>query len=459
MSHCKNAACGEKVPPNVVLVLADDLGYRDLGCYGNPYFETPHLDELARQGLRFADFHSSGAVCSPTRAGLLTGRYQHRAGIPSVILAGFSQNRHHGLQHGEITLAELLKQSGYATGLSGKWHLGYEKQYNPLHHGFGLFRGFVSGNVDYVAHLDRMGVRDWWHGLQRTEEAGYSTHLITKHAVEFIEANRDRPFFLYVAHEAPHAPWQGPDDPAVRKPGERNQDHYPPKHDRKRAFREMVQELDRSVGEIVATLRRLGLDEQTFVFFCSDNGGHRLSNVGGLRGHKGTVWEGGHRVPAIARWPGKIKPGKTDQLAWTLDLMPTVLEMTGTPPPEDRRLDGVSLLPVLVEGESLERRELFWEHRQALAMREGPWKLVWFPEQAALPKQTSGDSDRVHLFQVEHDPGERKDLGGKYPKRIERMKASAASWLKEVTSEATPQPEKPLPRDAAGNSLQESSTP
>jgi arylsulfatase A-like enzyme len=213
-------ACSEEPgrPPNIVLVLADDMGYGDASCYGNEAFRTPCLDALAAKGMRFLDFHSSGPVCSPTRAGLLTGRYQQRAGIPGVIYADPKQNRHHGLQVEEITFAELLQKAGYATAVCGKWHLGYQKQYNPVHHGFGRFRGYVSGNVDYISHYDRMEIYDWWDGLELVEEEGYSTHLITEHAVRFIEENRRRPFCLYVAHEAPHSPWQGPPDPPIRGP-------------------------------------------------------------------------------------------------------------------------------------------------------------------------------------------------------------------------------------------------
>ena len=192
--------------------MADDLGYGDVGCYGSRRNQTPQIDALARDGMRFTDFHSSGTVCSPTRAGLLTGRYQQRSGIPAVITA--ANHRDVGLPLEEITFAERLKKAGYGTAMFGKWHLGYERRFNPIHQGFEQFRGYVSGNVDYVSHVDQTGIADWWDGDKLVPEQGYSTELITKHAVEYIEQNRERPFCLYVAHEAPHYPYQGPGDKA-----------------------------------------------------------------------------------------------------------------------------------------------------------------------------------------------------------------------------------------------------
>ena len=180
--------------PNFIVILADDMGYGDASCYGGKRFATPHLDRMAAQGMRFVDFHSSGVVCSPTRAGLLTGRYQQRAGVPGVINADPAKNRHHGLQLAEVTFAEALRAAGYRTALFGKWHLGYDKKFHPPHQGFDEFRGFVSGNVDYIAHIDRMGFADWWQGRELKDESGYSTHLITEHAVRFVESNKDAPF-------------------------------------------------------------------------------------------------------------------------------------------------------------------------------------------------------------------------------------------------------------------------
>ena len=416
--------------PNIVLILADDMGYGDASCYGGTAFQTPAIDSLARQGMRFSDFHSSGTVCSPTRAGLLTGRYQQRAGVPGVIFAGFDQNRHHGLFPSEVTFAELLKQAGYATAVFGKWHLGYRKRFNPVHHGFDRFRGYVSGNIDYTSHFDRMEVEDWWAGLELVPEEGYCTHLITKHAVEFIKQNRDRPFCVYVAHECPHSPYQGPSDPPVRGPKK----HEPvAKAEIARAYREMMQEMDRGIGQVVATVDQLGLAERTLVFFFSDNGGTPNGSNGRLRGFKGQVWEGGHRVPAVARWPGRIESGAVcDEPCISIDVMPTMLELTGGKLPAGHELDGGSLVPVLLEGAPLDDREFFWDYRGRQAMRRGPWKLV------IGEKGQKG----VGLYNLDDDLGEKQNLAAKFPQRVEAMLKSIAAWQEDVNTGATEQPEK-----------------
>jgi len=425
--------------PNLVVILADDMGYGDASCYGNTAFATPHLDALAADGMRFTDFHSSGAVCSPTRAGLVTGRYQQRAGIPGVIFADPKQNRHHGLHTREVTFAELLQKAGYATAVMGKWHLGYQKEFNPRHHGFDRFRGYVSGNVDYLSHYDRMGIYDWWDGLETVREEGYTTRLITKHAVRFIEENKDRPFCLYVAHEAPHSPWQGPLDPPVRGP-----DAAPGNAVRgdeiQRAYREMIQEMDTGVCQIVSTLERLDLAERTLVFFFSDNGGTPVGSNEPLRGHKGQLWEGGHRVPAIAWWPGHVEAGTTcDEPAMSLDLMPTLLALAGVEVPEGHKLDGASLLPALLDRRSLGERTLFWSYRDKLAMRRGPWKLVVTPP--SRKGRRSGEA--VELYNLADDLGETHDLAEQFPDRARAMREAIRAWEAEVATGATRQPEPP----------------
>ena len=206
-------------PPNIVVIMADDLGYGDISPYDG-WIDTPRLDRMAGDGMRFLDFHSSGNVCSPTRAGLMTGRYQQRAGIPGVLFANPARPSHDdGIGAEELTLAEALRARGYATGVFGKWHLGYRARFNPVRHGFDEFRGFVSGNIDYHSHVDTMGRADWWRDDELSTEPGYATHLVTQHALRFIDRHRDRPFFLYLPHHAPHYPFQGPDDPADRAVG------------------------------------------------------------------------------------------------------------------------------------------------------------------------------------------------------------------------------------------------
>lgn len=419
--------------PNFVIILADDLGYGDLGCYGGTAAQTPCIDRLAAEGMRLTDFHSSGAVCSPTRAGLLTGRYQQRAGVPGVITA--AHHRDHGLHPREITFAELLRDAGYATALFGKWHLGYQTKFNPLKHGFEQFRGYVSGNIDYFSHIDQTGVYDWWKGASRIEEEGYSTHLITRHAVEFIDRHHDEPFCLYIAHEAPHYPFQGPGDEADRAVGGKFHTHGS-RSDRRAAYAEMLAEMDRGVGEVVAALERHDLAGRTLVFFLSDNGAARFGSNAPWRGRKGTLWEGGHRVPGIAWWPGRIRAGATsDQLAISLDLMPTMLDLAGVRPPAGRQLDGRSLAPLLIEQKPPGDRKLFWGHRGGFAMRDGGWKLI-VPankRRARAPR----------LFNLAQDPAEKKDLAGEQPKRVKRMLAAIEAWRQDVTPDAARRGEAP----------------
>ena len=419
-------------PPNFVVVMADDLGYGDLSTYGG-WIKVPNLDRMATEGLKFTDFHSNGAVCSPTRAALMTGRYQQRAGVPVVIFAPEDRPTHiDGLQPVEWTFAEMLRERGYVTGIFGKWHLGYYPQYNPVRHGFDIFKGYVSGNVDFFSHVDGAGRFDWWHDQERSEESGYVTTLINEHAVRFIGENMEKPFCLYVPHEAPHYPYQGPaDDPDGFRvvggfSGRQDLSH----EELKQRYREMVVEMDRGVGEILDTLVRLDLAKRTLVLFFSDNGATNDGSNGLLRGFKGSVWEGGHRVPAMAWQPGTIEAGRaTDQLSATMDVWPTLAELAGAPEPSERPLDGVSLVPVL-GGESVNRGPMYWNFMDGLAMREGNWKLVAREDGVETPK----------LFDLGADLGERDDLAGQHQERLARMSQQADRWLREVSADATPQP-------------------
>jgi len=420
----------QATPTNLILIMADDMGYGDLGCYGNKTYQTPHLDRMAAEGLRFTDFHASGPVCSPTRAGLMTGRYQQRSGIPGVIYAAFDGNRHHGLHRSEVTLPELLREKGYRTAMFGKWHLGYREKFNPVYHGFEQFRGYVSGNIDYHSHIDRVGVFDWWNNHMLEDETGYSTHLITDHALDYIEQHQSDPFFLYLAYEAPHDPYQGPDDLPIRVEGKSVPNRYEEGRI-PRAYREMVQTMDDGIGSILAKLKSLSLERQTLVFFLSDNGANKNGQNGELKGFKGSLWEGGHRVPAIAWWPTVIPPNCfCDDLSISLDVMPTFLEISGATLPEGHLLDGLSLKPAFLEGSLPDRmRKLFWSYGSQLAMREGPWKL-WM------------DSERgnsAQLFHLDGDISEKNNLILDQKLKSERMKADLGMWYEEVTQHATPQ--------------------
>ncbi len=412
--------------PNVVIIMADDLGYGDISCYGNTTINTPNLDRLAREGVRFTDFHSNGAVCSPTRAALLTGRYQQRAGVSGVITA--KSHRHQGLPLEETTLAEALQAEGYTTGMFGKWHLGYDRKYNPVQQGFDEFVGFVSGNIDYHSHVDQEGYYDWWSGDALVNQRGYSTDLIADNANDFIVRNKDKPFFLYIAHEAPHYPFQNRQSKADRAPGGRLNEDFPgtgSEQNVEAIYKDMVEIMDEAIGSTLEVLSTSGLDRHTIVFFCSDNGASRRGSNGNLRGRKGSVWEGGHRVPAIVRWPGKIAPGReSDATITTMDIFPTVLELAGAKMFSD--VDGVSIATHLLQEQPVPERVLFWEHvdnrgNHHDAVRDGKWKLV-------LP---AGQKE-ASLFNLEKDIQESHNIASRNPRRVASMLEKLNAWKTDV---------------------------
>jgi arylsulfatase A len=432
--------------------MADDMGYAGLGCFGNPYFKTPELDRLAAEGMRLTDFHSSGTVCSPTRAGLLTGRYQQRAGIEAVIHPKTDHPEHRkGLQLSEITFAEVLKQAGYTTGLIGKWHQGYPQNsddYHPQNHGFDEFTGYHSGNIDFVSHVGDHYRHDWWHGRKETPEEGYSTHLINRYSTDFIRRHgkTGKPFCLYIAHEAIHNPVQVPGDP-VRRTLE-NWDRWNwqkvSTEERTAKYKGMTLPIDEGIGQLRQVLTELGIDKNTFILFFSDNGpaADLPSGSSNLRGGKGTVYEGGHKVPAIAWWPGKIQPGTvSDEPLISIDVMPTLLSLAGAVRPE-RPLDGVDFSSVFLRRESLEPRPLFWASlsnngNRAEAMRDGPWKLV-----VNHPKAKPGtfQNEKTELYHLRDDPAESNDLSAKQPERVGKMLKQLKVWYADTQQTATPQP-------------------
>jgi arylsulfatase A len=433
-SNCLARMSKGKSKTNFVLIVADDLGYGDIGCYGHKSNQTPQLDAMAAEGMKFTDFHSNGPMCSPTRAALLTGQYQHRFG--RLFEGALSAKAHAdtGLPLDVVTIPEALKKAGYATGMFGKWHLGYKPPYLPTHHGFDEFRGLLTGDGDHHSHISRSGTEDWWHDEKIEMEDGYSVDLITKHSIDFLERHRKEPFFLYVAHLAIHFPWQGPNERDHRikgrdywnltKLGPHEEGQVGP------VVREMVEAVDKSVGKILAALKRLGLDDNTFVFFTSDNGGYlnyanrfkgEISSNGPLRGQKGDVFEGGHRVPAIARWPGRIKPGTvTRQTTMTMDLMPTYLELAKEKT-FGHHVDGSTLTPVLFEEQTMPRRDLFWRKGKDWAVRRGSWKLV------------HDEEGRMMLFDLDDDIDEQKNLAKEKPGLVEQLSASYKGWDKDMT--------------------------
>ncbi|MDX2432385.1 MAG: sulfatase-like hydrolase/transferase [Bacteroides sp.] len=405
--------------PNIIIILADDLGYGDLDCYGNSMGDTPNLDRMAQGGLRFTDFHSNGAVCSPTRAALLSGLYQQKVGIEAVVHA--TKFRHTGLSPGTFTIASYLKSSGYSTGIAGKWHLGYDTAYSPLNYGFDQFKGYVSGNVDYHSHIDGAGNYDWWAQKESIEDTGYSTDLITSYALSFIQENKDKPFFLYVAHEAPHFPYQGREDPPERSlSGSFNMNGSP--ENLQLTYREMISIMDEGIGDIFKALDQNSILENTLVIFLSDNGANDKGSNAPCKGYKGSLWEGAHRVPAIAYWKDRIAPGTSNELLMGMDLFPTIVALTGNSLPDHFEMDGVDFSSLLLDGKSMEEeRAVFWRYKGLRSVRSGPWKFLV-------------QEDSSYLFRLSDDPAEEINLIREYPVQADSLRKLLLDWEAEVNT-------------------------
>ncbi len=420
-------ATAKNEPPNIVLIVIDDLGYGDLGCYGSSVHATPNIDKLAAEGMIMTDFHTNGCVCSPTRAALLTGQYQQRSGVESAI--GFTKDE--GVPLTKNLISEQLKKAGYQTGVFGKWHVGHVSNFGPNDQGFD--ESWVSNNSpDYHTHVSRVGELDWYKNQELNEEPGYLTNLVTKHANDFIQANRDQPFFAFVSHIACHFPFQGPNDPPLRTLGKiwHDQKYGPlPKSEYKRAYRDMLIEVDNSVGETVALLEKLGLRENTLIFITSDNGAYSwVGSNGPFRGQKGDLLEGGHRVPAIVNWPGHIEAGsKSDATILTMDLMPTFLKIAGVAISPQIAFDGMDVSRIWFDGKSIPNRTLYWRFnnfyskKKANAVRHNHWKYI-------------KDEDGVFLYNLKKDPEEKHNLAERKPRKVLRFQQVFKTWEEDVTS-------------------------
>ena len=403
--------------PNVIVILADDLGYGDASLFDG-WVKTPQIDRMASEGLTFTDFHTNSSVCSPTRAAFLTGRYQQRVGIVDVVASHLDTP---GLEASELTISRLMKQHGYRTALFGKWHLGTELRHNPIHHGFDEFVGYLNGAADYHNH------KDWYNGLERTDIKGYTTHLITDHAVRFIEENKSRPFFLYVAHEAVHLPFQTPADTMENRSRKKltSKEMWDPKRIRPQ-YKIMLEEMDKGIGQILDTVEDAGIAENTFVFFFSDNGaiGSGGSNKP-FRGGKFSHYEGGHRVPAVAWWPVKIAAGTaTDATTMAMDLFPTIMDLASITIPRERKLDGTSMADLMLNQADFPDRQLFWGYEPKLgtAMRDKNWKMIV-------------SARKYELYNLDNDIEESRNLVEEYPERALRMKETLLNWSKSVRTE------------------------
>jgi N-acetylgalactosamine-6-sulfatase len=414
--------------PNILLVVADDLGSADLSCYGCPDIRTPHIDSLARHGLRFTQAYANAPECTPTRTALLTGRYQQRVGGMECAIGVGDVGRYDeaiwlaergelGLPATEPTLSRLLKRAGYATGCFGKWHLGYRPKFWPSRHGFDEWFGILGGNADYFKHTEDDGRRVLYQNDRPVERKGYLTDLIAEEAIRWLRRTRP-PFFLYLAFTAPHTPIQDPDefDPATGT-APRRQGHRP-------TYARMVERMDARVGDILSELDRMGVAEETILIFISDNGADPNGSNGLLRGRKGTLWEGGIRIPCLMRWPGVLAAGRlTEQLTMTMDLAPTLLAAAGVGATGAARFDGLNLLPVLKGDAAPFSRTVFWRYKRASdrrkAVRRGSWKLVV-------------DNDRKELHDLASDELEQHDVAGEHPDLVRELEALLARWERDV---------------------------
>src|SRR6266545_2054269 len=412
--------------PNIVLFIMDDLGYGDIGSYGAPDAKTPNIDRLAREGVKFTDFYANGANCSPTRTGFITGRYQQRYGIESPL--EFVNDKRE-LPPSDTSLPRLLKNAGYATALIGKWHLGSGREASPNRHGFDEFWGFLYGAIDYYSHdwprPEAAREPDLYHNEEPTISTGYLTDEITAHTEAFIEQHQREPFFVEVAYNATHWPFQRPDLPAGRR-GWTDAVREGTRQD----YVAMLERADQGVGRILTLIDRLELTPNTLVMFTSDNGGEWLSRNAPLFHRKSTLWEGGIAVPLLMRWPGRLKPGMTSsQVGITMDLTATIVAAAGAQAPADYRPEGINLVPVLQKGTAVERT-LFWRLRGGgqKAVRRGRWKY--------LDDGSTITAGFEFLFDLSSDRGERNDMASSNPKLLTELRDLVAKWEADVDAEA-----------------------
>ena len=425
-------------PPNFIVIFCDDLGYGDLGTFGHPTIRTPNLDRMASEGQKWTSFYVGASVCTPSRAALLTGRLPVRNGMMSAKRRVLFPDSSSGLPHAEITIPELLKEAGYATGMVGKWHLGHLPDYLPTNHGFDSYWGIPYSNdmdaqqgfpgyqkkgkedPNYFAPIEQYQVPiiEGKTVIERPADQHTLTGRYTDRAVEYIRANRRKPFFLYIAHNLPHIPLYAGKDHLGKS--------------RRGIYGDVIEEIDAGVGKILSTLKELNLDRRTLVVFTSDNGPWlpfetHGGSAGLLREGKGTTFEGGMRVPAIFWWPGQVAPGTQMEMGATMDLLPTFCALADVKPPSDRKLDGYNLAPVLTgkATESPRKSMSFWRESQLYAVRAGPWKAHFITEGC----YGIGPKKEVHetpeLYHLETDPSEKYNVAALHPGVVEELKTLA----------------------------------
>jgi arylsulfatase A-like enzyme len=419
--------------PNIVFILADDMGYADLSCYGRPDYTTPRIDRIAAEGMKFEQAYANSAVCTATRTALITGRYQYRlpVGLEEPLPTGGTRNI--GLPPEHPTLPSLLRKAGYGTALIGKWHLGWLPDYGPLQSGYDHFWGFRGGALDYFTHKSgpaNTDADDLWDDDAKIHQAGYLTDLLGGRAVSVIHdySQTKRPFFLSLHFNAPHWPWEGPGDEAESQRLKALTDFD---GGSLKTYARMVTQLDTQVGRVLDAIDTSGLGSNTVVIFTSDNGGERFSDTWPFTGRKSELLEGGLRIPALVRWPGHIRPASTtQQVAISMDWVPTLLAMAGAKADPAYPLDGISLLPALTGNAPPVPRRLFWRYRfnAQRALRDGDMKWL----------QINGNT---FLFDVVADPLERANLKDRQPEVYRKLVNQYETWSATM-----------LPEDPAANS-------
>ncbi len=400
--------------PNIIYIMADDLGYADLSGYGRKDFKTPNLDKLASQGVKFINAYAAAAVCTPTRTAFMTGRYPARTpvGLMEPLRWGHKDSLV-GLTPDYTSVATQLQKSGYKTFLVGKWHLGYIPDFSPSKNGFDYFFGFKAGGTDYVKHTNPKGHNDLYENDMPVKQDGYLTDILASKSIEIIQSKHLKPFFLSIQFNAPHWPWQGPGDPAYPDTLNWHKGGNPQK------FAAMVKSMDDAVGKIMQALEDQNLAQKTIIIFTSDNGGEEFSDMGIYAGMKETLLEGGIRVPAFIRWPGKI-PGNTvtEQVAITMDWTATILAVAGSRQDLEFPPDGINLLPIVTGKQKNTDRIFYWrlfQENYQKAIRDGKWKYLSFQK---------GE----FLYDLAVDPGEHNDLKETFPEKFNQLKKKFQDW-------------------------------
>ncbi|MBC7850717.1 MAG: sulfatase-like hydrolase/transferase [Chitinophagaceae bacterium] len=404
--------------PNVIYIMTDDMGYADLSGYGRKEYQTPNLDKLAAQGIKFTNAYSAASLCTPTRVAYMTGRYSARTPVGLIEpLTGTPKDTAFGLTADYPSIATLIKASGYETALIGKWHLGFQARHHPGKNGFDYFFGFKSGGIDYISHKGGSGNRlhDLYENESPVHPKGYLTDILTEKAVSYVSKKHAAPFFLTLNYNAPHWPWQGPTDAAYHDTTNFQSGGSPA------IFAAMMKSLDDGIGRLMEALDGSVNANNTIVIFTNDNGGERFSDNGGLADKKGTLWEGGIRVPAFVRWPGKIAPGRvTDQVAVTMDWTKTILSIAGAKADPAFPLDGIDLMPHCIGQKPAMERTIFWRSYQRVqqkAVRMGKWKYLQ-------------DKNGAYLFDLVSDPAEKKNLKNEYQDIFTQLQQKYAEWEK-----------------------------